>query len=290
MDQHKQKVLVLGSRGMLGQELVRVFSESAQYDVVGWDREEIDLTDSLRTETKIRESMPSILLNAVAYNAVDLCETDEDEYRKARILNTEIPERLAQLSGAIGAVFVHYSTDYVFPGAQKQGYAEDAMPQPLSRYGLTKWKGEQTVLSVAGAHFVIRLSKLFGKPALSAAGKQSFFEKMLMVAEGKTEMSAVDSEWSCFTYAPDLARATRELIEDREAFGIYHLVNSGVATWYDAARELFRLVRPEIVVRAVSPEAFPRPAARPKYSELLNTKRPLLRDYREALREFVEQK
>ena len=123
--------------------------------------------------------------------------------------------------------------------------------------------------------------------ALSAAGKQSFFEKMLAVAEGKTEVSVVDGERSCFTYAPDLARATRELLEDRSSPGIYHLANSGVATWYEAAQELFRLVRSDVIVRPVSPDAFPRPAERPEYSELLNTKRPLLRDYREALQEFI---
>ncbi|MBP6889013.1 MAG: dTDP-4-dehydrorhamnose reductase [Candidatus Moranbacteria bacterium] len=290
MEQPKQKVLVLGSQGMLGQELVQVFSGSAQYEVIGWDREEIDLTDSVHTETKIREIMPSILLNAVAYNAVDLCETNEEEYEKACVLNTKVPERLAQLAGAIGAIFVHYSTDYVFPGIQEQGYTEDETPQPVSRYGLTKWEGEQAVLSMVGTHYVIRLSKLFGKPALSAAGKQSFFEKMLVIAEGKTEVSAVESEQSCFTYAPDLAEATRTLIEDHVASGIYHLINSGVATWYEAAQELFRLVRPDIIVRPVSPDAFSRPAKRPAYSELLNTKRPLLRDYREALREFVSGK
>ncbi|MDQ5977011.1 MAG: dTDP-4-dehydrorhamnose reductase [Patescibacteria group bacterium] len=280
-------VLILGAKGMLGQELVRVFSENALYAVLGWDREEIDLVDSVASEEKIREVVPSIILNAVAYNAVDLCETSEEEYQQARLLNVHIPESLAKLSEAIGATLIQYSTDYVFDGTNQDGYVEDAETHPLSRYGMTKQEGELTVLATPDRHFVIRLSKLFGKPALSAAGKQSFFEKMLAVAEGKTEVSVVDGERSCFTYAPDLARATRELLEDRSSPGIYHLANSGVATWYEAAQELFRLVRPDVIVRPVSPDAFPRPAERPEYSELLNTKRPLLRDYREALQEFI---
>ena len=280
-------ILILGAKGMLGQELVRVFSENASCAVLGWDREEIDLTDFTFSERKIREVAPSHILNAVAYNAVDACETSEEEYAQAQLLNTEIPRRLAHIASQIDATFVHYSTDYVFDGTNTAGYSEVAKPHPLSRYGMTKYRGEQAVLAAAGQSYVIRLSKLFGKPAVSTAGKQSFFEKMLLVAEGKTEVSAVDGERSCFTYTPDLARATRELLEDRSSPGIYHLANSGVATWYEAAQELFRLVRPDVIVRPVSPDAFPRPAERPEYSELLNTKRPLLRDYREALQEFI---
>ncbi len=280
-------VLILGAKGMLGQEIVRVFSENASYAVLGWDREEIDLTDLAESERKIREVAPSIILNAVAYNAVDLCETSEEEYQQARLLNVHIPESLAKLSEAIEATLVQYSTDYVFDGTNQEGYVEDALTHPLSRYGMTKREGELTVLAIPDRHFVIRLSKLFGKPTLSAAGKQSFFEKMLAVAEGKTEVNAVDGERSCFTYAPDLARATRELLEDRSSPGIYHLANSGVATWYEAAQELFRIVQPDMMVSPVSVDVFPRPARRPAYSELRNTKRPPLRDYREALEEFV---
>ena len=285
--ENDKAVLILGAKGMLGRELVRVFAENSVYTVLSWDREEIDLTDFAASERKIREVAPSIILNAVAYNAVDLCETSEEEYRQAHLLNVGIPESLAKLSEAIGATLVHYSTDYVFDGTNQDGYAEDAGTHPLSRYGMTKREGELAVLSVPGRHFVIRLSKLFGKPALSAVGKQSFFEKMLVVAEGKTEVNVVNGERSCFTYAPDLARATYELLEDRSMPGIYHLAHSGVATWYEAAQELFRLARPEVIVHPVLPDAFPRPAERPEYSELLNTKRPLLRDYREALREFI---
>ncbi len=286
-----RRVLILGSKGMLGQELFQVFSaKSDSYSVSGWDREEIDLTDSVLATKRIREVAPSIIVNAVAYNAVDLCETNEEEYRQARSLNVRIPESLVRISEEIGATLVHYSTDYVFDGTNQEGYAEDAELHPLSRYGMTKREGELAVLAVPGRNFVIRLSKLFGKPALSIVGKQSFFEKILSVAEGKTEVNVVDGERSCFTYAPDLARATRELMEDRSTPGIYHLANSGVATWYEAAQELFRLARPEVIVHPVPADAFLRPAERPAYSALLNTKRPPLRDYREALREFISER
>ncbi len=280
-------VLILGAKGMLGQELMRVFGEDARYTRLGWDREDIDVTDAASTEEKLRAVAPNILINAVAYNAVDLCETDPEEARKAHLLNTDVPGQLAQLAATMGSMFVHYSTDYVFSGTEAGGYTEGDQPEPLSYYGKTKYEGEQQVLTVSGQMYVIRLSKLFGQAASSALGKQSFFEKMLTAGKGKTEVSAVDDERSCFTYAPDLAQATRFLLEDGAKPGMYHLANSGAATWYEAAQELFRLTQPEMKVLPVSPEAFPRPAKRPRASELLNTKRPLLRDYRDALAEFV---
>ncbi len=284
----KKKVLILGARGMLGQELVRVYSEDDEYEVTGWDFEDIDVTDFVAAEKKIRECAPALIVNAVAYNAVDQCEESEDEYAKAKMLNTEVPGFLAQLAKEMDATLVHYSTDYVFDGASESGYTEDAEPRPLSRYGMSKWEGEKRVIAVDGKYYVIRLSKLFGKSATSALGKKSFFEKMLEVAEDKKEVTVVDDEKSCFTYAPDLALATKVLEQEGREYGIYHLPNEGVATWYGAAQELFRLAEREAIVKPVSADTFPRKAKRPHSSALINTKCIALRPYTEALGEFLE--
>lgn len=284
----KKNVLILGAKGMLGQELVRVFAEGGEYAVTGWDFDDIDVTDFVTAERKIREAAPALILNAVAYNAVDQCEESEEEYGKAMLLNAEVPGFLARIAKDLGATFVHYSSDYVFDGENTTGYAEDATPKPLSKYGVSKWEGEKRVIAEGGKYYVVRLSKLFGIPASSASGKKSFFAKMLEIAQGKAEVSAVDDEKSCFTYAPDLARATQSLVEDGAAFGIYHLPNSGAVTWYEAARELFRVADIEVVVKPVSADAFPRPARRPHTSELFNTRRPALRSYTEVLAEFLD--
>jgi dTDP-4-dehydrorhamnose reductase len=103
-------------------------------------------------------------------------------------------------------------------------------------------------------------------------------------------MSAVDSEMSCFTYAPDLAQATKELLESGDAFGIYHLINEGPVTWYEGVLELYRQAGITTPVKPVTPDAFPRPAKRPTFSVLLNTKRPKLRHYSEALKDFLMEK
>lgn len=284
------KVLILGAKGMLGQELMRVYREDPGYEVIGWDRDEIDLADFGVAETKIREYAPDIIVNAVAYNAVDLCEESDEEFAKAMTLNAEVPKFLSKLATEINATWLHYSTDYVFDGKNEEGYAEDAIPNPISRYGVSKYTGERAVIEGGGKYYIVRLSKLFGKPALSAVGKKSFFEKMLELSETKKELQAVDDELSSFTYAPDLALATKVMIQHVVPYGIYHLVNEHPATWYEATKELFRLAKKDVIVKPVPASAFPRPAKRPKYSVLRNTKFIPFRPYTEALEEFLKEK
>jgi len=315
----KSSVLVLGSDGMLGQELALVFREDEGYDVIAWDIGDIDLTDFETAEKRIREVSPALIVNAVAYNAVDACEEDEEEYRKATTLNAEVPGFLARLAKDMDVTFIHYSTDYVFDGERVDGYAEDAEPRPISKYGTSKLAGEKAVMEAfiissevgtqkkeswipgqarddsignsdarRSGYYIIRLSKLFGEPARSSGGKKSFFEKILESSHGKDSVDVVDDERSCFTYAPDLAEGTKSLLEDRAAPGIYHLVNEHPATWYEAATRFFNDSGVGVDVVPVQGSAFPRPARRPHQSALLNTKRPKLRGYEEALLEFSE--
>lgn len=301
-----KKVLIIGSLGMLGQELVQVFSRDEKYTVTAWDREDIDVTDFAVLEKRVRELEPDIVVNAVAYNAVDRCEEDNVEFQKALVLNRDVPGKLAELSMSLGFLLTHYSTDYVFDGALEKnkattgccgggccgaganevGYDEASLPNPINRYGESKYAGERAI-RVAKQYYLIRLSKLFGNPGKSTEAKRSFFAVMLEQAEVKKEVSGVDDEKSSFTYAPDLALATKELVESGDESGIYHLINEGSATWYEAVQELYQLVKKEISVVPVTSDTFPRPARRPNVSTLLNTKRPKLRHYTEALREYL---
>ena len=284
------KVLILGSRGMLGQELMRVYREDLGYETAGWDVDDIDITDFVVAKEKIREYAPEIIVNAIAYNAVDACEENDEEYRKAMLLNAEVPGFLAHLAKETDAIFVHYSSDYVFDGENADGYAETAASNPISRYGESKYAGEQAVIDEGGKYYIVRLSKLFGKPAVSSMGKKSFFEKMLELSATNHVLQVVDDEKSCFTYAPDLALATKVLIQHVVPYGIYHLVNENPATWYDAAQELFRLAKKDVIVKPVLSDAFPRPAKRPHCSILRNTKFIPFRPYTEALEEFLQEK
>lgn len=304
------KVIILGSLGMLGQELTRVFGLDNRYEVHSFDAENLDVSNfSLLAET-LATFKPDIVLNAVAYNAVDLVEESDEELQKAKMLNGDLPERLAMLSRELKFLLVHFSSDYVFDGAleatkeiqkkkcqgaccggnchgTKEGYNENALPNPISKYGETKYAGERAILNAAETFYIIRLSKLFGAPATSAQGKRSFFEVMLEAGKSKPEVSVVDGEMSCFTYAPDLAMATKELVESGDEYGIYHLINEGAVTWYEGVLELYRQAGVLTPVEPVGSDAFPRPAKRPGFSVLINTKRPKLRHYSEAIKDFL---
>lgn len=284
----KQKVLVIGAKGMLGQELISQFAADENYQVIGWDREDVDVTDEKNTQAKILELQPQILIYSVGYNAVDKAEENAADFELAKKLNAEAPRYLAELSKQIEATFVHYVSDYVFDG-QKGEYVEDDPTHAISKYGESKLLGENMVKEVGGKYYLIRTSKLFGKPGASEASKVCFFELMLGVARKNKTLKVVDSERSCFTYVVDLANATKQLIEEKYAYGIYHLVNEGAVTWYEGLVKLFQILNiTGYEILPVSPDEFPRPAKRAASSVLLNTKFPKLRSYEEALKEWIE--
>lgn len=285
------KILILGAKGNLGGQLVKVFRPD--YEVIAWDRGEIDITDRELILKKIGELKPQIVVNAAAYNAVDKCEDSEEEYDLAKKLNIDGPKFLAEACQKTGSILVHYSTDYVFEGKKKKGYTESDEPKPVNRYGKSKYHGEKRILEQSGnglKWFIIRTSKLFGPKGESLMAKPSFFDIMLKLGEEKGSVDVVNGELSCFTYTPDLAQATRNLLESGKGCGIYHLTNAGACTWYAAASELFKLAGKNIKINPVRDDFFKRAAKRPKYSVLLNTKFESMRDYREALREYLKLK
>jgi len=296
------KILILGARGNLGGQLARVLGN--QYRLLLWDRGELDITDKEDLAEKIREHKPHIIINAAAYNAVDKCENDEKEFALARKLNGEAVGFIADAALAVGAKLVHYSTDYVFGGwsynenagvidkIKKQGgFREDDEVSPVNRYAETKRAGEEELIKRGKnglKYYLIRTSWLFGPQGESDLAKPSFFDTMLRLSETREALDAVDEEVSCFTYSPDLAQATKELIEEEREYGIYHIANSDPTSWYGAAKELFFLAGKKIRLNPVASDKFPRPARRPKYSVLKNTKLKPLRSYKKALEEYLK--
>ena len=183
---------------------------------------------------------------------------------------------------------VQFGTDYVFDGSNKDGYREDDEPAPLSIYGKSKLLGEVELQKNTDQFYLIRLSRLFGRPALSAAGKKSFVELMLERGRAGQETEVVDGEVASPTHALDLARRTRDMVEQNRPFGIYHCANSGACTWFGLAREIFRVAGFDAnLLKPVPGSHFPRPAKRPEFSILLNTKLPPMRPWQEALNEFL---
>ncbi len=286
------KILILGAKGNLGQQLIKVFTQP-ENDVIAWDREEIDITDRELILKKVDEIKPEAIINAAAYNSVDKCEASDEEYESAKKVNIDGPKFLAEASLKVGATLVHYSTNYVFDGEKKEGYVENDEPKPINRYGKTKFHGEKRILEQSGSGlkwYLIRTSKLFGPKSESQFTKTSFFDTMLELSKTEKAIEVVNEEVSSYTYTPDLAQATKELILSGKGNGIYHLINRGAGSWYQAAVELFNLAEIDIKVVSISSDKLPRPAKRPKYSILINTKLPPLRDYREALKDYLNKK
>ncbi len=275
------KIIIIGAQGMLGQELAKVFQEEKP---LLWDLPEIDITNENQIKQKILEINPDLVINAAAYNDVDGAEKNEALATK---INGMAVRYLAKTINAIGGILVHYSTDYVFRGDKKEGYKEHELPDPQSVYARSKYLGEQELFKNVDKFYLIRLSRLFGKSALSKVAKKSFVDTMLGLAKTKKELNIINEELSCPTYAPDLARQTEYLIENNLPYGIYHITNSDACTWYEFAKAIFTIKKIDVKLTPVSSDFFPRLAKRPKYSILINTKLPVLRSWQEALREYL---
>ncbi len=281
----QEKVLILGSKGMLGQELVRIFSDN-DFDVVAWDKENLDLSQNNFSE-KIFVLNPAILINASGYNKVDLAEMDEHESVLAYAVNSNAPKILAETAKEMGSFFVNYSTDYVFDGTKKGGYLEGDTPNPLSVYGRSKYLGEKNIQEVGGKYHIIRPARIFGKRG-SGESKKSFVEIMLEKSN-LPEIRVVNDERGSITYAPDLAEYTLALIKNNADSGIYHGANSGSCSWFEWAEEIFKLTRKMPKLIPISSSELNNPAKRPADSTLLTSKTKPQRPWRDALEEFLQE-
>ncbi len=310
------KVLVIGSKGMLGAEFVRQIQLRDRDEVVLWGREDFDITNAQEGVEKISLLKPALILNCAAYNNVDKAE---DEPEVANAINGEAVGYLARAAAKCDATFVHFSTDYVFGGDAQDGYYEEDIPNPISAYGHSKALGEQRLLSIfchserssseaeeshmmqgvrslhsarasvemTNKWYIVRTSKLFGPPGTGATSKKSFPEMMLGFARSKGRIEAIDGEAGSPTYIYDLAKSVLAMVEGHATSGIYHIVNTGACTWYEYAKAAVEFAGVHAEVVPVGPERFPRKAKRPARIVLINTKLPPLRPWQEALKEFL---
>ncbi len=226
-----------------------------------------------------------MIINATGYNNVDKAEKEERDL--AYKINAEAVGKLANVAKEIDAILINYSTGYVFDGEKESGYREDDVPNPASEYGKSKYEGEKAVQAVGGKYYIIRLSRLFGQRGTSPNSKPSFVDIMLS-KKSEQEIKVVNEEISSLIYAQDLAKFTRALFEDQKPYGIYHCANLGACTWFEWAKEIFALFGHGPKLVPVPASEFPRPALRPRFCILLNTKMPTLRKWKEALEEYLK--
>lgn len=283
MELQGKTVVIFGGTGLLGQSLTKAL-KAAKAKPKPLSTKDCDILEPKTVEKVLNKHDPDIIINAAAFTQVDLAENQEEA---AFALNATAPSLLAVEAAKRGVPFVHYSTDFVFSGKQDTPYTVYDEPGAYSVYGISKAEGEKNLL-ILGYHntLIIRISWLFGP------GKMNFVEKILTLAESRDRLTVVNDQTGSPSYAPDIASNSIKLIE-HDATGIFHLANSGEATWFDLASEAVRLAKLNCTVDPVPTSAYPTAAVRPKYSVLDLTRFTQVtgetpRPWREALAQYVK--
>ena len=274
------RALVAGAHGQLGSDLVAALDGE-----VAWagGRAELDVTDWDAVSSVVGRVRPDVIFNGAAYNKVDGAET---ETGRALEVNALAPSLLARAARDVGALLVHFSSDYVFDGRSSRPYHEDDCPHPLGAYGVSKLAGERLVLASRCEHLVVRTSSVFGRGGNRQKGG-SFVERILEQARAGRPLQVVSDQTFSPTYAPDLAAAAVALVR-AGARGLVHVTNEGSCTWHEFAEKGLALAGIEAPVAAITTADLGLPAARPAYS-VLDTGRyvafglPALRPWLEAL-------
>ena len=259
------RVLITGAGGLLAGAVTREFSGGT--DVVALDRAALDISDDARVHRTITDIRPDAIINCAAYNDVDGAE---DNAERALRVNALAVRALARAACDRHAVFVHYSTDFVFGGDATRPYREDDPPNPRGVYAASKLLGEW-LAQQRSTSYVLRVESLFGKPGPGGTRQGSVGGIVTRIRAGEPVPVFVDRTVSP-SYTIDVARATRLLLERRAEPGLYHCVNSGSATWADVAAEAARLLNLPLNIKPMTLETAALKAPRPKYCAMDNAK------------------
>jgi dTDP-4-dehydrorhamnose reductase len=277
------RILVTGAAGQLAREVVKQ-SEDLGHEVTALTRSELDITDFEHAVKVLMEVRPEVAVNCAAFNDVDGAET---RWHEALSVNGVGARNIAHACNRAGSVLVHFSTDYVFSGVKGRPYTIADMPDPISRYGMSKLLGEISVRDHAERFYLIRTSWVFG------SGKVSFPMKLLQWASEKESLRVVEDQVSSPTYAADLAGAVLKLMETGN-YGLYHVTNSGSASRYEWADHILKASGWRGRLKPAKSEEFGAPAARPVYSVLDNfplerTIGELLPPWQDAVERFLKE-
>lgn len=257
------KILVTGSNGQLGHELMRVLEQRAPGITTYIDREDLDLTDRQAVETYLSAGDFTHVINCAAYTAVDRAE---EEKLECAAVNVDAISNIARLSDDLGFKIIHFSTDYVFDGNTCTPYTESDKPEPLSVYGVSKRKGETALLGLAPESMIIRTSWLY-----SSYGN-NFVKTILSRANDNSPLRVVADQIGTPTYAADLAEAVVNIVMSAcWTPGIFNYSNEGLTTWYDFAIAILEgagYYERAATVMPISTADYQCPATRPRFSVL----------------------
>jgi dTDP-4-dehydrorhamnose reductase len=268
------RILIMGKNGQVGWELQRTLA--CLGEVMALDRQMMDLARPESVKATIREIKPNLIVNAAAYTAVDKAESEPE---LAMAVNGIAPGIMAEEAKRLGALLVHYSTDYVFDGTKTLPYTEEDRPNPLNVYGRTKLVGEQAIQAVGGAHLIFRTSWVYGN-----RGK-NFLLSVLRLASERDELRIVDDQVAAPTWSRMIAETTAlalapclsgmpNRVSESELSGVYHLTAGGKTSWFGFAKAILHRSQlstsPKLT--PIPSSGYPLPAKRPANSMLSNGK------------------
>ncbi len=269
------KILILGKNGMLGCALRKVFKNS-----ICFNKGELDITNRKNVMKKVLEIKPDFVINAAAYTDVDGSEKNKDIAFKT---NGEALKYLSEACRKSGSALIHMSTDYVFDGESKIGYTEDSKINPINLYGKSKAKGEYYIKKSMKKFYIIRTSWMFGEKG------RNFVSTIISLGKWRKVLNVVDDQKGIPTYAYDLARVIKKIIYDKKPYGIYHVTNGGVCTWFDFAKKIVEYAGLKTKVYPMKSDKLRRDAKRPKNSVLVNTKLDYkIRSWKPALKHYID--
>jgi dTDP-4-dehydrorhamnose reductase len=259
-----ERVAIFGSGGQLGIELMAEF-KARGYDVTGFERTTVDITDPGLVESALAQKDPAIVINAAAYNQVDIAEK---EPLPAFLANALAVRNLAMACRQSDAQLVHFSTDYVFDGLAGRAYTEQDEPHPLGAYAVSKYAGELYARAYLDHPLIIRTSGVFGPGGLATA-RGNFVELMLRLASQGQPIRVVEDHVASPTFAPALAARTADLVE-RKITGVIHAGGGTPISWFNWAVKIFDAAGLKPPLKPTNEREFRSAARRPKYSALSN--------------------
>jgi|TARA_B110000093_G_C12904557_1_gene381930 dTDP-4-dehydrorhamnose reductase len=260
------KILVLGSKGQLGQCLNDQL-KNTDHNVVYASREQIDIADFIATANQILKVSPEVVINATAFTAVDKAEEDQE---RADLVNHLAVANIAHICNQLGCWLIHVSTDYVFDGDSDVAYKEADRTNPQGIYGETKLKGELVIQSSGRKHIIIRTAWVFSEYG------NNFLKAMLRLGSERDEISVVNDQIGCPTYAQDIARAIVEIVpqlNSQKYYGVYHYCGAKPCSWYGFAKAIFdhaksNNLKVPSTINSIDTLAYPTLAKRPAFSVL----------------------
>ncbi len=261
-----RKVVVFGGGGQLGVELCREF-EHRDWIVQRFERQQLDIADAHQVEAAIAQADPQLVVNAAAYNQVDIAES---EPLSAYQVNSLAVRNLAVACRQTDAQLIHYSTDYVFDGTKGSPYVETDATHPIGAYAVSKLAGELYARAYLENVLIVRTSGVFG-PGGMFTPRGNFVELMLRLARESKPIRVVGDFVASPAYAPALATRTVEMV-DKQLRGVYHLGGGEAISWFDYAAMIFELAGLSPALEPTNEKEYRTPARRPKFSALSNSK------------------